>query len=180
LNVINIKFLDDAFHLYYEGLHRYAYTMLDDSEMAKDIVQQVFITLWEKKDTLNITVSVRAYLYRAVYNSCINHRTRGRRHHPIDLDSSGQLPVSPELLSEVRELRTILERAIETLPPQCKVVFLKSREEEKNYPAIARELGISVKTVEAQISKALKIMRSALEKHEILFYLFMICSCLPK
>ncbi|MBN9386040.1 MAG: RNA polymerase sigma-70 factor [Chitinophagaceae bacterium] len=180
MNVINIEFLEDAFHLYYEGLHRYTFTMLNDSDLAKDVVQQVFVTLWEKKDALSITMSVKAYLYRAVYNSCVNRQTRGHKHLSLPPDDAGQLPVKPEFLSDIRELQAILEQAIGSLPPQCRVVFLKSREEEKSYPVIARELDISVKTVEAQISKALKILRSALEKHEILSCVMMICSCLLK
>jgi RNA polymerase sigma-70 factor (ECF subfamily) len=167
MNVINIKFLEEAFHMYYEGLHRYAFTMLNDNDMAKDVVQQVFVTLWEKKEILNITMSVKAYLYRAVYNSCVNRQTRAQKHQPISPHNEEQLPVKPEFLSDIRELRTTLEQAIQSLPPQCRMVFLKSREEEKSYPVIARELDISVKTVEAQISKALRILRVALEKHEI-------------
>lgn len=167
MNVINIKFLEETFHMYYEGLHRYAFTMLNDSDMAKDVVQQVFVTLWEKKEALNITMSVKAYLYRAVYNSCVNRQTREQKHQPISPDNEDQLPVKPAFLSDIRELRTAIEQAIASLPPQCRLVFLKSREEEKSYPVIARELDISVKTVEAQISKALRILRSALEKHEI-------------
>lgn len=167
MSVINIKFLEEAFHTYYEGLHRYAFTMLNDSDIAKDVVQQVFVTLWEKKEALNITMSVKAYLYRAVYNRCVNRQTREQKHHPISPDNEDHLPVKPEFLSDIRELRTAIGQAIESLPPQCRVVFLKSRDEEKSYPVIARELDISVKTVEAQISKALRILRDALEKHEI-------------
>jgi len=180
MHVINIASLESTFRLYYEGLHRYAFTMLNDNDMARDIVQQVFLTLWEKKDTLSITGSVKAYLYRAVYNNCLNHRTRGIKHQPLAPDTAGELPVRPEFLSDVRELRSILERAIASLPPKCREVFLKSREEEKSYTEIAGELDISVKTVEAQISKALKILRSALERHEILVCLIILCTCLPK
>jgi len=178
--VINIASLESTFHLYYEGLHRYAFTMLNDNDMAKDIVQQVFITLWERKDALTITGSVRAYLYRAVYNSCLNQQTRGVKHRPLTPETVERLPVRPEFLSDVRELRAILEQAIASLPPKCREIFLKSREEEKSYPEIAGELDISVKTVEAQMSKALKILRSALERHEILICVIMLCSCLPK
>jgi RNA polymerase sigma-70 factor, ECF subfamily len=180
MHVINIKFLENAFQLFYEGLHRYAFTILGDNDLAKDVAQQVFVTLWEKKDTLSINISVRAYLYRSVYHACINHKTRGTTHYSLYQEDPAILSAKPEFLNDVRELRAILDEAIASLPPQCKVIFLKSREEEKTYAVIARELHISVKTVEAQISKALKLLRAILEKHEILFYLILIFSHLPK
>ena len=167
---IDIGFLEEAFRDYYEGLHRYAYSLLLDNDTAKDIVQQVFIHLWEKKASLNITLSVKAYLYRAVYNRCINYRTREKRFEPAEEAISKELLIQPEFLSEVRELSSLIEQAIASLPTQCREVFRKSREEEKSYPVIAKEMGISVKTVEGQISKALKMLRSAVETYQILFY----------
>lgn len=156
---ISMDFLEDAFHMYYDGLCRYAGTLLEDGEGAKDIVQQVFVTLWERRDTLTIASSVKSYLYRAVYNACINRRLRGHKHQSLETDVSAPLPVDPEFLVEVRELRNTIEAAIASLPPQCQVVFRKSREEEKSYPVIAKELGISIKAVEAQVSKALKSLK---------------------
>ena len=167
MHVINQTYLENAFHRWYEGLHRYAFTLLEDNDVAKDVVQQVFFNLWEKRDTLQINISIGAYLYRAVYNGCINQRARVARHGPVDPDGPQQIMAAPDLLSEVKELQFVLSAAIADLPPQCKVVFLKSREEEKSYASIAEELGISIKTVEAQISKALKILRSALEKYQL-------------
>jgi len=177
MHVINQSYLENAFHRWYEGLHQYAFTLLGDNDMAKDVVQQVFINLWEKRDSLQINVSLGSYLYRAVYNGCMNQRVRGVRHMPVDPEEEARMMVdpavvarmvaAPDLLSDVRELQLALSAAIASLPQQCRMVFMKSREEEKTYAAIADELGISIKTVEAQISKALKVLRSALEKYQL-------------
>lgn len=166
---INIEFLEETFHCLYEGLHRYAYSLTGDNEVAKDVVQQVFMNLWERRDRLNISTSVKSYLFRAVHNFCINMHNRTVRHDSIDHLSDDEMSavagVQPELLTEIKELQAIIEHTIELLPPHCRLVFKKSREENKSYPTIARELGISPKTVEAQMSKALKNIRSALEKY---------------
>jgi len=173
--MITVEFMENAFHRYYEGLHRYAYTILRDNDMAKDAVQHVFLTLWEKREKLSITTSIKAYLYRAVYNYCINLQTRGHRHLPID-EANEQLRHTPAaLLTESRELRAQIEEAIGNLPPQCKIAFLKSRVERKTYPVIAGELGISVKTVEAQVSKALKILRNIFNTYKTILYAILAC-----
>ena len=166
---IDIEFVEETFHSLYEGLHRYAYSLTGDNEDAKDVVQQVFMTLWEKRDHLSISKSVKSYLFRAVHNICINLHTRTVRHDPIDRLLDGEELASgstqPVLLTEIQELQGIIDHTIESLPPNCRAVFEKSRGEEKSYPVIAREMGISPKTVEAQISKALKIIRSAMDKY---------------
>jgi RNA polymerase sigma-70 factor, ECF subfamily len=168
--IVTVGFLESAFHMHYEGVHRYAYTILQDNEAAKDAVQQVFINLWEKREKINITTSFKAYLYRAVYNHCINQQTRVPRHQPFTVDHAEQWQTPAELLAESRELRTMIGQAIENLPAQCKLIFLKSRMDEKTYPVIAKELGISVKTVEAQITKALRILRGIFNKYKTIFY----------
>jgi RNA polymerase sigma-70 factor (ECF subfamily) len=166
---IDIEFMEETFHRLYEGLHRYAYSLTGDNEAAKDVVQQVFMNLWEKRDLLNISKSVKSYLFRAVHNVCINLQTRTVRHDPIhhlwDDEKLAPGGIQPVLLMEIQELQGIIDHTIELLPPHCKAIFKKSRGEEKSYPAIAREMGISPKTVEAQMSKALKIIRSAVEKY---------------
>lgn len=166
---IDIEFLEKTFYSLYEGLHRYAYSLTGDNEAAKDVVQQVFLQLWEKRDLLTISMSVKSYLFRAVHNACINLHTRTIRNYPIDSLPDDEKPASggmeSVLLTDVKELQRIIEHSIRSLPPQCQVVFRKSREEDKSYPTIAREMGISPKTVEAHMSKALKLIRSALEKY---------------
>ena len=167
---ITMQVLQSAFHDYYEGLHRYAFSLTGDDNTAQDAVQQVFVALWEKKDQLAVTHSLKSYLYRAVHNTCCNLLTRSVRHRSIEeLEEAGAelVGIQPEFGREIKELQLVIDRAIQSLPPNCRAIFFKSREEEKTYPVIAREMGLSVKTIEAQISKALKIIR--LELHNYLY-----------
>lgn len=148
------------FYLHFEGLHRYAYTLLTDNETARDAVQHVFLKLWEKREELDEEKSVRSYLYTAVYHHCLNvlrHEKIKRRFagQPKDIATTSDPVLHRELQQQIREV-------IEMLPPQCRLIFTKSRFEQKKYGEIAEELDLSVKTVEAQIGKALKILREKL------------------
>ncbi len=159
--IAGIDFLEKAFHEHYEGMHRYAYTILKENEAAKDAVQQVFMQVWSRKEYLQAGLSLKSYFYRAIHNHCLNARSRGTRHEVLEPESS-PVPIHPDLTVELKELQMQVLSSIEQLPPQCRTAFLKSREEGKPYRQIANEMGISIKTVEAQVSKALKIMRKAL------------------
>lgn len=154
------------FHTCYEKLHRYAYTLLRDSEDANDIVQTAFARLWEKRDTVVFEEDIKGYLYRSVHNLCMNNiRKEGARDRYMSYKSGDKdhfVRGGTEQQALVRELEKKIAQATHALPEQCRVIFLKSREEGKKYAEIATELAISVKTVEAQMSKALRIMREML------------------
>jgi RNA polymerase sigma-70 factor (ECF subfamily) len=156
-------FFERCFHETYEGLHRYAYSIIKDNEEARDIVQRVFIKLWEKQDTINLQQSARVYLYTAVHNLCLNTiRDKKTRKRHIDHYTRSATDTAREYRTEEKELERQIHNAIDSLPPRCKEVFCKSRLEGKRYAEIAEELQISVKTVEVQMGKALKILRSLL------------------
>lgn len=154
------------FHEHHAKLHRYAHTILRSNEAAEDIVQTAFLALWEKKEGLLGQEGIGAYLYKSVYTRCLNalrdKKTRAvhirevavRAGHAVD--NANDRVLAGEVSARVRT-------AFERLPPQCKIVFIKSREEGLRYAEIAEALGISVKTVEAQIGKALKIFREELK-----------------
>jgi RNA polymerase sigma-70 factor, ECF subfamily len=132
-----------------------------DNEEAKDIVQLVFIKLWEKRNLVNIEQSGQAYLYKSVYHLCLNS-IRDKR---VKQNYTGKFSPSAAGISYVTEERETNNRiiaAIDTLPPKCREIFNKSRYDGKRYAEIASELDISVKTVEAQMGKALKILRNLL------------------
>lgn len=154
---------ESHFYAYYEALHRYAFTLLKDSEEAKDVVQQVFIKYWEKRQDLEIQQSVKSYLYRAVYHQCLNKirdlKVRSRYAEGFKLEKEEGVFVDETI---IKETNNRIQQAIDCLPKQCSVIFKKSRFEEKKYSEIAVELNLSVKTVEAQMSKALKILREKL------------------
>ena len=165
------------FHTCYEKLHRYAYTLLRDSEDANDIVQTVFARLWEKRETVVFEEDIKGYLYRSVHNLCMNNiRKDGARDRYVsyktgNMDNSMQGATEQHTLA--RELEKHIVQATGALPEQCRVIFLKSREEGKKYAEIAVELNISVKTVEAQMSKALKLMRERLADYLLTIFLLL-------
>lgn len=153
-----------VFNANYENLCHYAFTILKDMDEAEDIVQSMFLKIWEKREDLEIRQSVRSYLFRAVYHQCINqldHRSVTRKHQDHELHENGWNVQQPEVFPY--ELQENIEKAINALPGQCRLIFMMSRYEELRYAEIAEKLNLSVNTIENQISKALKILRSKLK-----------------
>lgn len=154
----------EVFHAHYDNLCQYACTILKDADEVEDIVQSMFIKIWEKRAELHIQSTIRSYLFKAVYHQCINQlghrsvRIRHQKHTEYTMRSEAQ---HPEVFPH--ELEDHVKAAITELPTQCRAIFLLSRYEELKYAEIAGQLGISVNTVENQISKALKILRIKLK-----------------
>ncbi|WP_373331151.1 RNA polymerase sigma-70 factor [Salmonirosea aquatica] len=165
---------EQLFRSYYERLCRYADTLLKDSDEAEEMVQTVFLTIWEKRADLEITLSLKAYLYRAVHNHCLNRIKHygvreNHREHSLYFQADGYDSVTESI--QAIELEERIERAVSKLPEQCQVVFRMSRFEELKYQEIADQLGLSVKTIENQIGKALRIMRQELADYLPFLYL---------
>jgi RNA polymerase sigma-70 factor, ECF subfamily len=165
LTAQNESAFEKVFKRYYKALHAYAYTIVKDEAVADDMVQQVFYRLWNSSEKINIQSSIAAYLYRAVYNESLNFI----KHQKIVV--THQKETAPYMKSERdtaagkiinKELEQKLRQALNALPEQCRTVFQLSRFENLKYQEIADYLGISVKTVENQMGKALKIMRHQL------------------
>ena len=160
----------ESFYSYYEDLHRYAYTLLRNNDEARDVVQDVFMKYWKKEKPLPAAPVARQYLYRAVYNTCMNRM----RHEKVRLRylqyraDTQEAPGAATLPVMEKELRSRIDQAIAQLPAQCRIIFLKSRNEEKRYAEIAKELDISVKTVEAQVAKALRFLRGELADYLVM------------
>ncbi len=164
------------FKTYYEPLCNYAFTFLQDRDESEEIVQATFLKVWEKRDSIDIESSLKAYLYRAIRNSCINaiKHDRIKRKHATEMlfvSDSTHEGVSQAVIST--ELDQKIGDALEMLPEQCRLVFKMSRFEELKYAEIAAQLNISVKTVEHQIGKALKIMREELKEYLPMLILLM-------
>lgn len=158
----NERAFEKIFREYFRRLHAYAYTFTKDDEQAGEIVQQVFCRIWEKRSQLKPDGSLKAYLYRAVHNASINHlkRQKKRSIFTVHHSSIGDQPTAEA--SEkvmIAELNVHIQRALKDLPPQCRLIFQLSRFENLKYRQIADQLDISVKTVENQMGKALKILR---------------------
>lgn len=156
------------FKTYYKPLCRYANTYLKDPDGAEEIVQGAFIGLWEKRKAITIETSLKSYLYRAVRNSCLNelkHEQVKQRHLASEsLKEEAQSEPADHLAIHV-ELEEKIRAAIQTLPEQCRLIFTMSRFEELKYQEIADQLNLSVKTVENQMGKALKLMRAQLKEY---------------
>ncbi len=153
---------EQLFRAFYPRLCAYARTILSDNEEAEEIVQTLFCRLWEQRATLEVTTSVQAYLFRAVRNASLNQIKKVQirdAYKTMNLEEINQNPEVQTDLATTEELRQRIEKAIGDLPEQCRLIFKMSRFEELKYREIADSLGISVKTVENQMGKALKTLR---------------------
>ena len=170
----------DAIYVkHYPALFQYAFTIVNSAVMAEEMVHQVFLKILEKNQPLMIRISLKSYLFRAVHNECLNyfkHQKVKQAHGIFASKDTGEIsePASGKL--QLKELEQQLHAAINELPEQCRTIFQMSRFEELKYAEIALELGISIKTVENQISKALKRLRIQLAEYLPLIIWFLIIS----
>ena len=166
---------EQVFKTHFKRLHAYAFTILRDEEEAEEMVQQVFFKLWERNENLSLTGSVSAYLYRAVHNESLNYikHQKVRSDHKLHVAYSMKNEVEhPEKKIQAGELEKKIHSALNELPEQCRTIFQMSRFDELKYREIAEKLGISVKTVENQMGKALKLLRAKLVDFLIFILLF--------
>jgi RNA polymerase sigma-70 factor (ECF subfamily) len=153
---------EQLFKEHFKGLYSYAYTIIKDEVMAEEIVQQVFCKIWEKKEQLDIHTSARAYLYKAVYHDSLNYLKHRKVMSAYALHTIRQSDKEVENASGkvlAAELNERIRTALNELPEQCRTIFQMSRFEGLKYQEIADELKLSVKTIENQMGKALKLMR---------------------
>ncbi len=159
---------EKVFKTYFRNLHAFAYTFMKDDSIAEEIVQNVFFRIWEKKEQLQIDDSLKAYLYRSVHNESLNHLKHLKIKNSFQLQYSGNMESSNQDASNqmvAAELENDIQKAISELPPQCRTIFQMSRFEQLKYQQIADQLNISIKTVENQMGKALKVLRSKLVEY---------------
>nr|WP_185154620.1 RNA polymerase sigma-70 factor [Dysgonomonas sp. 511] len=168
---------EHLFKTWYEPLCKYAYSMLKDQFEAEDVVQKVFLKLWDDRHNTNITTSVKSYLYMAVHNISLNRikQLKIQQKHNQQFALEGQAEHNEVYEGVVeKELDYKIKLAIAQLPPKCREVFELSRFEMLSYKEIARQLEISPNTVENQIAKALKLLRENLREFIsviVLYYL---------
>lgn len=164
--IIDGNVLEGYFRQYFEVLHRYACTIVKDSDEAKDVVQNVFLQLWQRKNDISIQQSVRSYLYTATHNTSLNSLRSSKTRAAHQQGAVAQTGYTGNMQEEIdsREIRKEILAALDHLPDKCRMIFYKNRFEEKTYAEIAAELDISVKTVEAQMGKALRILREVLSQ----------------
>jgi RNA polymerase sigma-70 factor, ECF subfamily len=173
----NERVYEVVFRKHYQSLCNYACGILKDMDDSEEVVQSIFLKFWEQREGIEINVSLKSYLYRAVHNMCLNRIKHLKIQETYRQYVGDYLEETYDSATEIMdkvELENRIEDALEKLPEQCRLIFKMSRFEELKYQEIADKLGLSVKTIENQIGKALKIMRSELADYLPVMLLFIL------
>ncbi|MCD4773395.1 MAG: RNA polymerase sigma-70 factor [Bacteroidales bacterium] len=167
-NKLDETSFEELFRKHFNGLCFFAQNYVKDFDMAKEIVQESFINLWEKRQSIDISKSVKSYLTTSIRNKCLNYLRDTKKFNT-------EIILSDVLFQEVdfeqsdklieKELNNKINNAIDDLPEKCKEIFQLNRFENLKYKEIAVKLNISIKTVETQMSKALKHLRKKLKDY---------------
>ena len=154
---------EELFRSNHQNMCRLANRIVNDRAGAEDIVQDVFLKVWNSRDTIQTDRPLGGYLFTATTNAALNYLESISRLNKYrkDYQSSNEEKTSQNI--SLKELQSEVHKALDRLPPKCKVIFVLSRFEELRYKQIAEHLNISVKTVENQMGKALEIMREELK-----------------
>jgi RNA polymerase sigma-70 factor, ECF subfamily len=159
----DVKAYEKIFHQHYGSLCLYAKKIVRDMDIARDIVQETFVKVYTDRETIHINTSLKSYLFKCVYYACLNSVKQQKVHSLHHEYLKQHIPFSDDhdMIVEA-ELEDMIRVAVEHLPEQCRRIFKMNRYEGKKNSEIAEELGISIRTVETQISKALTVLRTAL------------------
>ncbi|NVO08738.1 MAG: RNA polymerase sigma-70 factor [Bacteroidales bacterium] len=164
----DLKEFEMLFKSYYSPLCHYAFRFLKDMDLAEEIVQEFFYNYWKNRHTMNIQISIKSYMFRAIRNNSLKYLEHLRvvkkyEQNFKDVNSSEVFLETNEL--EVSELNEIIEATLNELPERCCQIFKLSRFEGLKYNEIAEKLSISIKTVEANMGKALQLFRKNLKHY---------------
>lgn len=174
LSKTNIDF-EKTFKEYYSPLCNFAYSFIADQDLCQDLVQEVFLKIWDKSP--DIKTSISSYLYQAVKNSCLDQMKRNYKRSIIPIEEIEDPIDSPYELNREKNLETLnqkVKQAIDSLPPKCKEIFLMRRNFQLSYDEISKELNISKKTIENHMNSAIKKLRAQLNKSDFLIYFFLL------
>lgn len=148
------------------------YRFIRDKSTVEDLAQNVFIRFWEKRHKINITSSIRAYLNRMAINEAIGYLRKNKKWDIEEITpntpTSAAYSVEEQYLQS--ELEVKIRQAIDSLPPKCRAIFQMSRFDDLTYREIAEKLGISIKTVENQMGKALRVLRKKMKGYLHIFF----------
>lgn len=158
--------LETVFKAHYAGMASFTQRFVRSADLAEELVQDVFLKLWTKREQLAEIETLRTYLFRAARNTALNYlrrqklERRWQEEQGVDDDPPASYAADEETVEQ--EVAVAVQQAINKLPPRCREIFLLSRDGGLTYAEIARSLEISVKTVETQMGRALKSLRTSL------------------
>lgn len=168
----DIKEFERLFTKYYEPLCRFANTFLKDMDTAEDIVQEFFYGFWKNRISFTLKLSLNSYLYQSIRNNALHYlqHIAVRQKYAENLKNETQDTFFVSQPDEIgyRELKKVIDETLKQLPERCSRIFCLNRFEGKKYREIAEILSISIKTVEADMGKALQLFRKALKDHNTL------------
>jgi RNA polymerase sigma-70 factor, ECF subfamily len=165
----DIEAFEALFRQYYAKLCLYSNSIVNDMDAAEEIVQDFFYNYWKNRETMTFRISLRSYMYKAIRNNSLKHlehlniRRRYAEEVMANSSESEQISLSEEL--DAKELESIIQETLKELPGRSGEIFKMNRFDGLKYHEIADELSISVKTVEANMSKALQIFRKKLSQY---------------
>jgi len=179
---VGAETFEQLFKTHFRCLYAYALTIVQDEIMAEELVQNMFCRLWEKKSQLEIHTSLKAYLYKTVYHDSLNYlkHQKVRAAHALYVVKHAETGIDNAAdKAEAGQLDAQIHQALSELPEQCRTIFQLSRYEGLKYHEIAQTLQLSVKTVENQMGKALKLLRIKLQDYLPLLAGFLLLTALP-
>lgn len=158
---------EELFKSHFVYLCNFAFQYVSDMDTAKDITQKIFVHLWENREKIKPEQSIKSYLFTSVKNRCLNHIRDHKKYRSriLDIDIHDIDVACENDHLAVEELQNKIDQALLQLPEKCRKVFELSRYQDKKYKEIAEILDISVKTVEAHMSRALKSLRTDLQDY---------------
>lgn len=168
----NADALEQLYVRYWQKLFTAAYNVIKDKAICEDIVQEAFLQLWQRRETLAIQTTLQAYLFSMIRYSVFKQIKKEQTHSQVFRQLSERLQyITPEDIVVEKNIRSQLAIIVNSLPEKCREVYLLSREEQLSHHEIASRLNISTKTVENQITIALKKIRFGMARMTGLFIL---------
>lgn len=153
---------ESLYHEFYAALCAYSKLVVNRSDVAEDIVQELFFKIWNKKENLNITTSLKAYLYRSVYNNSIDYLRSEKLQNIYKDYNLGELDLNPNVQPDT-DMIEIINKAIDELPDKSKEVFKMRKFDKMSHKEIGEKLNISHKTVETHIHRATTTLKEKLK-----------------
>lgn len=162
----------ELFEKYYVPLSRFVNHYVRAESVAEEIALDIFWYVWENRATINITTSFKSYIFRAAHNRSISYLQRQKNTTSLDRLAEEGIACAerPDEMFELQGMEVLVMEAVMSLPPQCMVIYKKSREENLSNKEIARQMNISVKAVEKQITKALRIIRERIGENMYMLF----------